>query len=43
MGGGKTIPTFTSTLAIAGIGPAMTKAKSSVPKINFFILFLKDI
>jgi hypothetical protein len=35
---GRPMPTFISTLAIAGIGTAITNAKSNVPKNNFFIL-----
>jgi hypothetical protein len=38
MGGGRPILTFTSTLAIVGIGTTITNAKSNVPKNNFFIL-----
>jgi hypothetical protein len=37
MGGGKPILTLISTSAFVGIGPAITNAKSIVPKNNFFI------
>jgi hypothetical protein len=37
MGGGRTILTFTSALAIAGIETPITKAKSNIPTNNFFI------
>jgi hypothetical protein len=35
--GGREIPTFTRTSAIAGAGNTMTSAKNNVPKNNFFI------
>ena len=38
IGGGKPMLTLTSTPAIAGIGTAITDAKSNVNKINFLIL-----
>jgi hypothetical protein len=40
MGGGRAIPTLISTLAIAGIGTAVTNAKSNGTKNNFFICCL---
>jgi hypothetical protein len=38
MGKGREMPILTSTPAIVGIGNTRTKAKSIVPKNNFFIL-----
>jgi hypothetical protein len=38
MGGGRAIPTFTSTPAIVEIGTTITNAKNNIPKNNFFIL-----
>jgi hypothetical protein len=38
MMGGREIPTFTRTCAIAGAGNTMTNAKNNAPIINFFIL-----
>jgi hypothetical protein len=38
MGGGREMLLSASTLAIAGIGPAITSAKSIASKSNFFIL-----
>jgi hypothetical protein len=36
--GGREMPTFTFTLAIAGTGNTSINAKNNVPKSNFFIL-----
>jgi hypothetical protein len=38
MMGGREIPTFTRTCAIAGAGNTMTNANNNAPIINFFIL-----
>jgi hypothetical protein len=37
-GGGRGIPIWISTAAIVAMGKALTNAKSTVPKSNFFML-----
>jgi len=38
MGGGREIPIFISTSAVAGIGTTIANDKRIIPKSNFFIL-----